>query len=74
LEEVRYDTTTPKTEIVRAVVRGPYEFSPAQVAAIAAKLPTPPSGLVMDFRLRFVQTAVITPNGYLYNDSAGLMK
>jgi uncharacterized hydrophobic protein (TIGR00271 family) len=74
LEEVRYDTTIPKTEIVRAVVRGPYEFSPVQVAAIAASLPTPPNGLAIDFRLRFVQTAVITPNGYLYNDSAGLVK
>ena len=74
MEEVRYDTSTPKTEIVRAVVRGPYEFTPAQVAAIAAKLPTPPNGLSMDFRLRFVQTAVITPNGYLYNDSAKIIK
>ena len=65
LQDVSYDTTTPNTEIVRAVVRGPYEFTPEQVAAIAAKLPAPPNGLVMDFRLRFVQTAVITPNGYL---------
>jgi hypothetical protein len=71
LQGVSYDTTTPKTEIVRAVVRGPYEFTSAQVAAIASKLPNPPNGLVMDFRLRFVQTTVITPTGYLYTDSAG---
>jgi hypothetical protein len=74
LEEVRYDTTTPKTEIVRAVVRGPHELTPEQVAAITARLPTPPNGLVMDFRVRFVQTTVITGNGYLYNDSADIIK
>jgi uncharacterized hydrophobic protein (TIGR00271 family) len=68
LEEVRYETTQ-QTMIVRAVVRGPDEFTPTQVAAIAAKLPAPPDGRVMDFRLRYVKTTVITSNGYLYNDS-----
>ena len=71
LESIGYDSTTSKTEIVRAVVRGPYELTPAQVATVAVGLPVPPKGRSMDFRVRFVQTAVITPNGYLYNDTAG---
>jgi len=74
LEEVRYDTTTPNNEIVRAVVRSHYEFTPAQVSAIAAKLPAAPNGRVIDFRLRFIATTVITGDGYLYNDSGGLIK
>jgi uncharacterized hydrophobic protein (TIGR00271 family) len=73
LEEVRYETT-PQALIVRAVVRGPFELTPAQVAYIAGKLPAPPNGLTMDFRLRFVKTIVITGNGYLYDDSASLIK
>ena len=74
LEDVRFDTTTPKSEIVRAVVRGPSELTTAQVAAIAARLPSPLNGLTMDFRLRFVNTTVITPTGYLYNDSSSIIK
>jgi hypothetical protein len=73
LEDVRYETI-PHTLIVRAVIHGPDEFTPLQVAGIAAKLPAPPNGLTMDFRLRFVKTTVITPDGYLYNDSAGTIK
>jgi uncharacterized hydrophobic protein (TIGR00271 family) len=73
LDEIRYEKR-PQTLIVRAVVRGLYEFTPTQEAVIAARLPAPPDGLVMDFRLRFVKTTTITPNEYLYDDSAGLIK
>jgi uncharacterized hydrophobic protein (TIGR00271 family) len=73
LEEIRYEKT-PQTLIVRAIVRGPDELTPTQVAAIAAKLSAPPNGLAMDFRLRFVKTTTITGNGYLNNDSAVLTK
>jgi uncharacterized hydrophobic protein (TIGR00271 family) len=74
LEDVRYDTTIPNSEIVRAVVRAPIEFTPAQVAAIEAKLPNPPNGRVLDFRLRYVQTTVITGTGYMYNDTQDIPK
>jgi hypothetical protein len=62
---------TPVTIIVRAVVRGPYIFTPSQVADITTKLPDPPNGLTLDFRVRFVQTTVITDNGYLFTDPGG---
>jgi hypothetical protein len=55
-------------------VRGPDEFTPPQVAAIAARLPAPPDRLAMDFRLRFVRTVVITGDGYLFQDSAARPK
>jgi uncharacterized hydrophobic protein (TIGR00271 family) len=73
LEEIRYEKT-PRTFIVRAIVRGPDELTPTQVAAISAKLSSPPKGLLLDFRLRFVKTTTITSNGYLYNDSDVLTK
>jgi hypothetical protein len=31
-------------------------------------------GLIIDFRLRFVQTTVITGSGCLYNDGADIIK
>lgn len=67
LEEVRYESM-PESRIVRAVVRGPFEFTPQEVASVASKLPPDPKGLTLDFRLRFVQTITITPNGIIYTD------
>jgi uncharacterized hydrophobic protein (TIGR00271 family) len=68
LADVRYKKT-PDALIVRAVVRGPHELTPEQVAAIEAKMLAAPDGLVTDFRVRFVQATVITSHGLLYSDS-----
>jgi len=68
LADVRYQNT-PNALIVRAVVRGPHPLTPEQVAAMEAKMRPAPNGLVTDFRVRFVQTTVITRHGLLFTDS-----
>ncbi len=68
LVEVRY-TTTRRTTIVRAVVRGPQPPSVEQVAALAVQLPPPPDRTKIDLRIRFVHTTIITGAGSLYDDA-----
>jgi uncharacterized hydrophobic protein (TIGR00271 family) len=68
LAGVRYQNT-PDALIVRSVVRGPHQLTPEQVAAIQAKMLPSPNGLATDFRVRFVQTTVITSHGLLFTDS-----
>ena len=68
LVEVRFDDTVPGKNIVRAVVRGPNPPSAAEIAAMEAKLPTPPNRTVVELRIRFVHTTVINRNGPLYGD------
>jgi uncharacterized hydrophobic protein (TIGR00271 family) len=70
LEDVRFEST-PKSRIVRAVVRGPREFTRQEVASVARNLPPDPKGTTVDFRLRFVRTVTITPTGILYDDPDG---
>jgi len=67
LAGVRFETV-PGTTIVRAVVRGPAPPSAAHVAAMEARLPSPPDGTTVELRVRFIQTAIISRNGPLYND------
>lgn len=67
LAEVRFETT-PDTTIVRAVVRGPNPPSAAQVAAMEAKLPSPPNGKKVELRIRFVKMTIINRDGPLYTD------
>lgn len=73
LSEVRFEAvtgkTTPRTTIVRAVVRGPLSPSASQVAAMEAQLPSPPDGSVIELRIRFLETSVINRNGQLYKDT-----
>lgn len=68
LADIRYQKT-PDALVVRAVVRGPYQLTPQQVAAIQAKMLPSPSGLATDFRVRFVKAEVITSHGFLFNDA-----
>jgi uncharacterized hydrophobic protein (TIGR00271 family) len=74
LAEVRFETvagedeTRPGTTIVRAVVRGPQPPSPAQIAAMEAKLPSPPDGTAIELRIRFVMTSIINRDGPLFED------
>jgi uncharacterized membrane protein len=68
LDDIRYQKT-PGALIVRAVVRGPHQLTPEQVAAIGSKILPNPNGLATDFRVRFVQATVITSHGFLYTDS-----
>ena len=68
LADIRYQNT-PDAFIVRAVVRGPRQLTPEQVAAIQARMPPSPSGLATDFRVRFVKAAVITSHGFLFTDA-----
>jgi hypothetical protein len=51
------------TTIVRAVVRGPKAPSAEEVAAIEATLPLPPDGSALRLRVRFVEIAIVTPQG-----------
>jgi len=67
LVEVRFETTADTT-IVRAVVRGPASPSATQVAAMEAKLPSPPDGTRIELRVRFVQLMVINRDGQLFTD------
>jgi uncharacterized membrane protein len=48
LADIRHKNT-PDALIVRAVVRGPHQLTPEQVAAIQAKMLPTPSGLATDF-------------------------
>jgi uncharacterized hydrophobic protein (TIGR00271 family) len=64
LVETRFNESQDKM-IVRAIVRGPSAPSSVQVASLSAKLPSAPHNRVIDFRVRFVQTTIITPKGEL---------
>ncbi len=68
LADIRYQNS-PGVLIVRAVVRGPHQLTPEQVAAIQGKMLPSPSGLATDFRVRFVKATVITSHGLLFTDS-----
>jgi len=72
LADVRFETipgkATPGTTIVRALVRGPQPPTAAQVAAMEAKLPSPPGKTAIELRIRFVETSVINRDGPLYKD------
>lgn len=65
LAEVRFNQADDK-EIVRAVVRGPHEFTSEQVRIIEEHLPTFTNGKTVELRLRFVPTTVLTKDGILY--------
>jgi uncharacterized hydrophobic protein (TIGR00271 family) len=67
LVEVRFDETTPGKNIIRAVMRGPNPPSPAQVAALEAKLPISPDRTTVELRIRFVQATIINRDGLLYD-------
>jgi hypothetical protein len=62
LVEVRIARQADQT-IVRAVVRGPKAPSAEEVAAIQATLPLPPDGSALRLRVRFVEIAIVTPQG-----------
>jgi hypothetical protein len=64
LAEIRFNESENKM-IIRAIMRGPIAPSPADVAALAAKLPVAPGNRTTDFRIRFVPTTIITPKGVL---------
>jgi uncharacterized hydrophobic protein (TIGR00271 family) len=70
LVDIRYQKT-PDALIVRAVVRGPHQLTPEQVAAIEGKMLPDPNGLATDLPVRFVQATVITSHGLLYTDAEG---
>jgi uncharacterized hydrophobic protein (TIGR00271 family) len=70
LVEVRFEDTSDRRGIVRAVVRGPNPPSAAQIVAMEAKLPDHPKGYPLELRLRFVQTLIINRDGPLLKDSA----
>ncbi|MGD0674521.1 MAG: hypothetical protein ABSC94_03840 [Polyangiaceae bacterium] len=53
--------------IVRAVIRGPAEPGPEQVAAMEDALPRPPSGS-LELRIRFVKTEIINRKGPVLAD------
>ncbi len=68
------DVTFEKTHtsiIVRAEIEGPDELTPAQVAALADILPKPPKDLILDLRMMFEQTIVITGDGLSFGDEQG---
>ena len=67
LVEIRFETIKGTT-IVRAVVRGTNPPSAAQVAAMEAKLPSPPDGTPVELRVRFVPTMIFNRNGPFYQD------
>ena len=56
------------TTIIRAVVMGPRQIAPKDVAAVEAKLLGPDDGQRTDFRVRFIKTTVVTSRGMLYKD------
>jgi uncharacterized hydrophobic protein (TIGR00271 family) len=73
LADVRFETvpgkTTAGTTIVRALVRSPRPPSASQVAAMEAKLPSPPDGTAIELRIRFLETTIINRHGQLYQDN-----
>ncbi|HZO87382.1 MAG TPA: TIGR00341 family protein [Chthonomonadaceae bacterium] len=64
LADLRFQLDT-NTEIVIAVVRTPFSFSPERVAALEKKLPAP-KGLSLELHIRSVITKETTRNGYLH--------
>jgi hypothetical protein len=68
LTEVRFEGT-PRTTIIRAVVRGPAPPSAAQIAAMEDQLPAPPDGTRPELRVRFVETVVLTRKGRSFTDT-----
>jgi uncharacterized hydrophobic protein (TIGR00271 family) len=65
LVAVQFDKIVRGKNIIRAIVRGPQPPSAAQVAALEAKLPTPPDREMVELRIRFVHTTIIDRNGPL---------
>jgi uncharacterized hydrophobic protein (TIGR00271 family) len=65
---VQFDKIVRGKNIIRAVVRGPEQPSAEQVAALEAKLPTPPDRKKVELRIRFVHTTIIDRNGPLNED------
>jgi uncharacterized hydrophobic protein (TIGR00271 family) len=60
------DVTFEKTHtsiIVRAEIEGPDKLTPNQVTDLADRLPKPPDNLILDLRMMFEQTTVITGDG-----------
>ena len=64
LADLRFRPDTDK-EIITAVVRTPYSFSPERVAALEANLPAP-KGLSLELHIRSVITKETTREGYLH--------
>ena len=64
LADLRFGQVGNK-EIVTAVLRTPYSFSPARVAALEAKL-TAPKGAALELHIRSVITKETTRAGYLH--------
>ena len=60
--------------IVRAIVRGPKELTPEEVRKIEGDLPAPPFNNILELRVRFVPTTVITKDGILYTDNDQMTK
>jgi hypothetical protein len=65
---VQFDKIVRGKNIIRAIVRGPEQPSAEQVAALEAKLPTPPDRKKVELRIRFVHTTIIDRNGPLNED------
>ncbi len=63
LADLRFRLDANK-EIVTAVVRTPYSFTPERVAALEAKL-SAPKGTSLELHIRSVITKEATPEGYL---------
>jgi uncharacterized hydrophobic protein (TIGR00271 family) len=64
LVDLRFGLNTDR-EVVIAVVRTPYSFSPERVAALEKQLPAP-KGLALELHVRSVITKEATPSGYLH--------
>jgi len=72
LSEVRFERSSGEhgpAMIVRAVMRGPHQPSPDQVAGMEDQLPRNPDGIPTQLRVRFVETHVISRDGPLYEGS-----
>jgi uncharacterized hydrophobic protein (TIGR00271 family) len=68
LADVQFTHDSTNT-IVRAIVRGPKEMTPAEVKKMEGDLPAPPFNNTLELRVRFVPTTVITKDGILYTDN-----
>ena len=71
LDDVRFSPDIGKT-LIRAVVRGPAPFSAPEVAAIEDQLRDAPNGSRPELRLRYIQTTIVTRNGFLYGPDSDI--
>ena len=69
LAETRYERDRPDHKtIIRAVVRGPQEFTATQVGALEDGLPKPSDGTHVELRLRQIRATVMARTGPLFTE------